>query len=58
MTYLSVCSGIEAVSVAWEPLGFTPVGFTEIEKFPCELRQSATVWQSLSCVGSEKGLKG
>lgn len=37
MTYLSVCSGIEAVTVAWEPLGFTPVGFAEIEPFPCEL---------------------
>ena len=37
MTYLSVCSGIEAVSVAWKPLGFKPVGFAEIEKFPCEL---------------------
>ena len=37
MTYLSVCSGIEAVSVAWEPLGFKPVGFAEIEPFPCEL---------------------
>ena len=37
MTYLSVCSGIEAVSVAWEPLGFTPIGFSEIEPFPCEL---------------------
>ena len=37
MTYLSVCSGIEAASVAWEPLGFTPIGFAEIEKFPCEL---------------------
>lgn len=37
MTYLSVCSGIEAISVAWEPLGFMPVGFAEIEKFPCEL---------------------
>ena len=37
MTYLSVCSGIEAISVAWKPLGFTPVGFAEIEKFPCEL---------------------
>ena len=37
MTYLSVCSGIETVSVAWEPLGFTPVGFAEIEPFPCEL---------------------
>ena len=37
MTYLSVCSGIEAVSVAWESLGFTPIGFAEIGKFPCEL---------------------
>ena len=37
MTYLSVCSGIEATSVAWEPLGFTPTGFAEIEPFTCEL---------------------
>ena len=37
MTYLSVCSGIEAVSLAWEPLGFRPIGFSEIEPFPCEL---------------------
>lgn len=37
MIYLSVCSGIEAVSVAWEPLGFRPIGFSEIELFPCEL---------------------
>lgn len=37
MTYLSVCSGIEAVSVAWELLGFRPIGFSEIEPFPCEL---------------------
>lgn len=34
MKYLSICSGIEAASVAWEPLGWTPVGFSEIEKFP------------------------
>ena len=37
MTYLSVCSGIEAVSVAWESLGFKPIGFSEIAPFPCEL---------------------
>lgn len=37
MTYLSVCSGIEAVSVAWELIGFKPIGFSEIESFPCEL---------------------
>lgn len=35
MTYLSVCSGIEAASVAWGPLGWQAVGFSEIEKFPC-----------------------
>ena len=37
MTYLSVCSGIEAATVAWKPLGFKPIGFAEIEPFPCEL---------------------
>lgn len=34
MRYLSVCSGIEAASVAWEPMGWTPAGFSEIEPFP------------------------
>ncbi|MES2995868.1 MAG: DNA cytosine methyltransferase [Verrucomicrobiota bacterium] len=33
-SFLSVCSGIEAASVAWEPLGGKAVGFAEIEKFP------------------------
>jgi DNA (cytosine-5)-methyltransferase 1 len=32
--YLSVCSGIEAASVAWHPLGWEPVAFCEIEAFP------------------------
>jgi DNA (cytosine-5)-methyltransferase 1 len=32
-----VCSGIEAASVAWEPLGWTPVAFAEIEKFPSKV---------------------
>ena len=35
MKYGSVCSGIEAASVAWHPLGWEPVFFAEIEKFPC-----------------------
>jgi len=35
--YLSVCSGIEAASVAWEPLGWSPVAFAEIEKFPSKV---------------------
>lgn len=34
MNYLSVCSGIEAATVAWHPLGWNPVAFSEIEKFP------------------------
>jgi DNA (cytosine-5)-methyltransferase 1 len=37
MRYLSVCSGIEAASVAWKPLGWSAVGFSEIEKFPCSV---------------------
>lgn len=32
--FLSVCSGIEAASVAWGPLGWEAVAFSEIEKFP------------------------
>ena len=35
MKYGSVCSGIEAASVAWEPLGFQAQFFSEIEPFPC-----------------------
>ena len=34
MRYISVCSGIEAASVAWEPLGWEPVAFAEIDPFP------------------------
>jgi DNA (cytosine-5)-methyltransferase 1 len=34
MRYLSVCSGIEAATVAWHPLGWQAVAFAEIEKFP------------------------
>lgn len=34
MRYMSVCSGIEAASVAWHPLGWSPVAFAEIERFP------------------------
>jgi DNA (cytosine-5)-methyltransferase 1 len=35
MRYLSLFSGIEAASAAWHDLGWTPVGFSEIEPFPC-----------------------
>lgn len=33
LRYLSICSGIEAASVAWAGLGWSPVGFAEIDKF-------------------------
>jgi DNA (cytosine-5)-methyltransferase 1 len=37
LKYLSVCSGIEAATVAWHPLGWQAVGFSEIEKFPSQV---------------------
>lgn len=39
MKYLSVCSGIEAASVAWKPLGWECVAVSEIEPFPCSVLQ-------------------
>jgi DNA (cytosine-5)-methyltransferase 1 len=33
VTYGSVCSGIEAASVAWEPLGWRPAWVAEIDPF-------------------------
>ena len=35
MRYFSLCSGIEAASVAWYPLGWKPVAFSEVEPFAC-----------------------
>ena len=37
LKYLSVCSGIEAATVAWHDMGWKPVGFSEIEKYPSEV---------------------
>jgi len=37
MRFLSVCSGIEAASAAWTPLGWKAVAFSEIEPFPCSV---------------------
>jgi DNA (cytosine-5)-methyltransferase 1 len=33
MKYLSVCSGIEAATAAWHPLGWQAAGFSEIDSF-------------------------
>jgi DNA (cytosine-5)-methyltransferase 1 len=37
MIYGSVCSGIEAATVAWKSLGWAPAWFSEIEEFPGQL---------------------
>ena len=37
MRYGSVCSGIEAASVAWHPLGWEAAWLAEIEPFPSSL---------------------
>ncbi len=37
MNYLSVCSGIESASVAWESLGWKPAAFSEIEPYPSKV---------------------
>ena len=39
MRYGSVCSGIEAATQAWHPLGWTPAFFSDIEKFPVAVLQ-------------------
>jgi DNA (cytosine-5)-methyltransferase 1 len=37
LKYLSLCSGIEAATVAWHPLGWEAVAYSEIERFPSEV---------------------
>lgn len=37
MKFGSVCSGIEAASIAWEPLGWSAAWLSEIEPFPCSV---------------------
>ena len=49
LTYGSVCSGIEAASVAWEPVGMKPLWFSEIEPFPCAVL--ASHWPAVDNLG-------
>lgn len=49
LSYGSVCSGIEAASIAWEPLGMRPAWFAEIEPFPCAVL--AARWPEVSNLG-------
>lgn len=39
MKYISLFSGIEAATVAWEPLGWEPLAFSEIAPFPSPVLQ-------------------
>lgn len=34
MRYISLCSGVEAASLAWLPLGWEPVAYAEVDDFP------------------------
>ncbi|MGS8551301.1 Dam family site-specific DNA-(adenine-N6)-methyltransferase [Salmonella enterica] len=54
MRYGSVCSGIEAASVAWEPLGWQPAWFAEIEAFPSAVL--ATHWPDVTNLGDMTGI--
>lgn len=56
MRFLSVCSGIEAASVAWEPLGWEPVAFAEIEPFPSELLKQR--WPDVPNLGDFTAIDG
>lgn len=49
MRYGSVCSGIEAASVAWESLGWEAAWFSEIEKFPAAVL--AARWPEVANLG-------
>lgn len=39
MKYVSIFSGIEAATVAWHPLGWEPLAFSEIDPFPSAVLQ-------------------
>ncbi|OBY57748.1 DNA cytosine methyltransferase [Pseudomonas sp. AU12215] len=54
ISYGSVCSGIEAASVAWHSLGFRADWFAEIEPFPCAVL--AHRWPEVPNLGDMKKL--
>lgn len=54
MRYGSVCSGIEAASIAWESLGWQPAWFAEIEAFPSAVL--ANHWPHVTNLGDMTGI--
>ncbi len=55
ISFGSVCSGIEAASVAWEQLNFSPAWFSEIDKFTSSVL--AHHFPGISNLGDLKGIK-
>lgn len=49
MRYVSIFSGVEAATLAWEPLGWEPMAFSEIEPFPCAVL--AERWPDVPNIG-------
>ena len=56
MRYASVCSGVEAASLAWEPLGWRPVWFSEVAAFPAAVL--AHRWPDVPNLGDMTKIKG
>lgn len=56
MRYGSVCSGIEAATVAWHPLGWVPAWFSEIADFPS--RVLAHRWPTVENRGDFTAIRG
>lgn len=56
MRYLSLFSGIEAASVAWQPLGWECAGVAEIEPFPCAVLKHH--YPDVPNLGSVLGITG
>lgn len=56
MRYLSVCSGIEAASVAWHSIGWQPVAFAEIDKFPSAVLEAR--WPGVPNLGDMTSIEG
>jgi len=51
MRYGSICSGVEAATLAWRPLGWKPVFFAEVEPFP-----SAVLMQKFGATKQQRPL--
>ena len=54
MRYLSLCSGIEAASLAWEPLGWTPAAFAEVDPAACAVLTER--WPHIPNLGDVKAI--